>query len=176
MSTLPAERDYLSVLPALLLIGAGVGSTFPALSIGSMGSIQGQELGLGSGIVNMSRQVGFAIGIALIVAVFTGSIDNQIKDARNEVAAVLGDNSQSKARFFASLEDPADPNGPRAEPHTAAEQKASTIVREHVRDSYGVAFRVAAFVTLLGIPFTLTMRRRPMDTQRSPDAPAASSA
>src|SRR4030095_11724243 len=78
-----------------------------------MGPTQGQELGLGSGIVNMSRQVGFAIGIALLVAVFTG---------------VLGD---------------------------------QTTNIEHVRDAYGAAFRVAPVVTLLSIPFTLTMRRRP---------------
>jgi MFS transporter len=175
MSTLPAKPDYPSVLPALLLIGAGVGSTFPALSIGSMGSIRGQELGLGSGIVNMSRQVGFAIGIALMVAVFTGSIDNQIKDARHEVAALLKDDTQSRARFLDSLENPADPNTPRAKPHSAVERKASEIVGEHVRDSYGVAFRVAAFVTLLGVPFTLTMRRRPMDAHGPPDPPAAAS-
>jgi EmrB/QacA subfamily drug resistance transporter len=113
MSTFPAEPDYPRVLPALILIGAGVGATFPAISIGSMGSIQGQELGLGSGIVNMSRQVGFAIGIALLVAVFTGALGDQVNNA------------------------------------------------EHVRDAYGAAFRVAALVTLVGIPFALTMRRRP---------------
>jgi EmrB/QacA subfamily drug resistance transporter len=173
ISTLPANRDYLSVLPALILIGAGVGSTFPALSIGSMGSIRGQELGLGSGIVNMSRQLGFAIGIALIVAVFTGSIDNQIKDARREVAVLLKDDSRSRGRFLASLQDPADPNRPRAKPRTAVEQKASAIVGEHVRDSYGVAFRVAAFVTLLGIPFTLTMRRRPAEAAQAEEPAAA---
>ena len=49
----------------------------PPSTIGSMGSIRGQELGLGSGIVNMARQVGFAIGIALFVAVFTGTIDDE---------------------------------------------------------------------------------------------------
>ena len=58
---------------------------FPAVTIGSMGSIRGQELGLGSGIVNMSRQVGFAIGVALFVAVFTGAIDDRVADARQEV-------------------------------------------------------------------------------------------
>ena len=52
-----------------------MGATFPAVTIGSMGSIPGQELGLGSGIVNMSRQVGFAVGVALFVAVFTGTIE-----------------------------------------------------------------------------------------------------
>jgi EmrB/QacA subfamily drug resistance transporter len=113
ISTLPAQPDYLQVLPGLVLMGAGVGATFPALSIGSMGSIQGQELGLGSGIVNMSRQVGFAIGIALLVAVFTGQV---------------GDHTTNP---------------------------------EQLRDAYSAAFRVAAFVTLLAIPFSLAMRRGP---------------
>ena len=128
MSTLPAEADYSHVLPALLLIGAGVGAMFPAVSIGSMGSIQGQELGLGSGIVNMSRQVGFAIGIALLVAVFTGALGDQTTNI------------------------------------------------EHVRDAYGAAFRVAALVTLLAIPFTLTMRLRPGEVASAAPAPAHAAA
>ena len=38
------------------------------------------------------------------------------------------------------------------------------MVNEEVRDAYGAAFRVGAFVALLAIPFSLTMRqalRRP---------------
>ena len=76
-SDFPARPDYLHVLPPLVLIGAGMGAVFPATNVGAMGSIRGQELGLGSGIVNMSRQVGFAIGVALLVSVFTGQLDHQ---------------------------------------------------------------------------------------------------
>jgi hypothetical protein len=36
-----------------------------------------------------------------------------------------------------------------------------------------VAFRVAAFVTLLGIPFAVTMRRRPGEAHRAEAAAAA---
>ena len=103
-----------------------------------MGSIRGQEVGLGSGIVNMSRQVGFAIGIALFVAVFTGTIDNE----RQRGAA-----PHRRAR--------------------AAQQGADAeIVREEARDAYGKAFLVGGFVVLLGIPFSLTMRRGPSDVHR----------
>jgi EmrB/QacA subfamily drug resistance transporter len=175
MSTFSAEADYLGVLPALVLIGAGVGATFPAVSIGSMGSIQGQELGLGSGIVNMARQVGFAIGIALLVAVFSGSIDSQLKDAGREVAALPNATCRpsecQRELFFASAED----GRIKADPRTPFGQRAQTVVREHVRDAYGAAFEVAALVTLLAIPFALTMRRRPMDTAAS-QAPAAAAA
>ena len=87
LCALPAEPDLLGAVWRLALVGAGVGATFPAVSIGSMGSIRGQELGLGSGIVNMSRQVGFAIGVALFVAVFTGAARaTQVPRSRSELA------------------------------------------------------------------------------------------
>jgi MFS family permease len=65
----PADPDYLRVLGPLLLTGAAMGAAFPAINVGAMGSVRGQELGLGSGIVNMSRQLGFALGVAVLVAV-----------------------------------------------------------------------------------------------------------
>jgi EmrB/QacA subfamily drug resistance transporter len=174
LSGLPAERHYLDVLPALILMGAGVGAAFPAVTIGSMGTITGQELGLGSGIVNMARQVGFAIGVALLVAVFTGTIDNNLKDARNEVAALYRkDCPPAKCRPPVNFTNASDPNSPTLEPRNPVERTALGIVEEHVRDSYGAAFRVAAFVTLLGIPFALTMRRRPGEVASSAAAAAA---
>jgi EmrB/QacA subfamily drug resistance transporter len=135
MSTLPAEPSFWSAAWRLALLGIGIGGAFPAVTIGSMGSIRGQELGLGSGIVNMSRQVGFAIGIALFVAVFTGAIDDQASEARRRIA---------------TIEQP-------------SKERVRTIVREEERDAYGKAFFAGGLVVLLGIPFSLTMRRKPSD-------------
>ncbi|MDQ3935118.1 MAG: DHA2 family efflux MFS transporter permease subunit [Actinomycetota bacterium] len=70
--TAPADPDYLRVLGPLVLTGAAMGAAFPAINVGAMGSVRGQELGLGSGIVNMSRQLGFALGVAVLVAVLEG--------------------------------------------------------------------------------------------------------
>jgi amino acid transporter len=167
LSGLPAEPSLWSALWPLALVGLGVGATFPAVSIGSMGSVRGQELGLASGIVNMARQVGFAIGVALLVAVFTGTVDGNVADARKEVAALTRDSALtstdrrhlSRAVFV----DPSNPSAARPEPRTPVERRARMIVNEEVRDSFGAAFRVAALVTLLAIPFSLTMRRRPSD-------------
>jgi EmrB/QacA subfamily drug resistance transporter len=91
LSTLPAEPDLLGAIWRLAIVGLGVGATFPAVSIGSMGSIRGQELGLGSGIVNMARQVGFAIGVAVFVAVFTGAAGDAAgsADLRDAYAAAF---------------------------------------------------------------------------------------
>jgi EmrB/QacA subfamily drug resistance transporter len=145
LAALPAESSFGAAAWRLALLGIGVGAAFPAVTIGSMGSIQGQEIGLGSGIVNMSRQVGFAIGIALFVAVFTGTIDHKRQDARERIATL--------------------PSPTRSE--------AREIVREEVRDAYGRAFLVGGFVVLLGLPFSLTMRRGPADVHRGSEAAAA---
>jgi hypothetical protein len=176
LSEFPAEPSYGSVLGALVLMGAGVGATFPAVSIGSMGSIRGQELGLGSGIVNMSRQVGFAVGVALLVAVFSGSVDDEIVSARQQVAALTRDSDLTPAERSRvterALADPSDPETSVVKPATGIERRADRIVDEHVRDSFGAAFRVAAFVTLLAIPFSLTMRRLPAGVTAAEPAPA----
>jgi predicted MFS family arabinose efflux permease len=145
LAALPAEPSFGAAAWRLALLGAGVGAAFPAVTIGSMGSIQGQEIGLGSGIVNMARQVGFAIGIALFVAVFTGSLDDQRREARERVAALPS-------------------------PTRSASQE---IVREEMRDAYGRAFFVGGVVVLLGIPFSLTMRRGPADVHRGSEAAVA---
>jgi EmrB/QacA subfamily drug resistance transporter len=178
LSRFPAEPDFQSVLGPLVLMGAGMGATFPAVSIGSMGSITGQELGLGSGIVNMSRQVGFAVGVALLVAVFTGTIDNEIASARKQVSSLTTQASLTPAQTAhvnrSAFTDPRNPNNRPPPARTPLERQARRIVDEHVRDSYGAAMRVAAFVTLLGIPFSLTMRRRPGEVgERGPEAAAA---
>ena len=170
LSAMPAEPDYSSVLPPLVLMGAAMGATFPAMNIGSMGSITGQELGLGSGIVNMSRQVGFAVGVALLVAVFTGTIKTELTSARKEIDAVYP-NSQT----IIFLQDAVNPSGRRIKPRTPTERRTLAIVNEHVRDSYGAAIRTAGFVTLLAIPFSLTMRRRPGEAA-SPEMLAAAAA
>ena len=178
LSALPAEPDYSAVVAPLILMGAAMGAVFPAMNIGSMGSITGQELGLGSGIVNMSRQVGFAVGVALLVAVFTGTIDDEIRSAQKEVTKLEQTrNTGDRGSFTLLLAlESGDPTISLPNPATGSEREARHIVLEHVRDSYGAAIRTAAFVTLLAIPFSLTMRRRPGEAATPEMAAAAAAA
>jgi EmrB/QacA subfamily drug resistance transporter len=177
MSGLPAEPDYLKVLPALVLVGIGMGAMFPALNVGAMGSISGQELGLGSGIVNMSRQVGFALGVAILVAVFTGTIDDNAREARPkavQIANAAGLSPQERGRLFREVfsRQAAEGGGSTFEPHGPVELKLDHIANEAARDSFSSGFKVAGFAVLLAIPFALTMRRRPAEAH-SPEALAA---
>jgi EmrB/QacA subfamily drug resistance transporter len=164
-SSIPAEPDYLSMLPPLLMIGAAMGAIFPAINVGSMASVPGQELGLGSGIVNMSRQLGFTLGVAILVAVFTGVIDDEIKDARRQIVAAAGsaglNGTETRQLVQRAFVDPTEAGAQRVEPRTALEQRAASESREAARDAFAAGFRVAGLATLLAIPFALVMRRRP---------------
>ena len=92
VSFLPSTADdawaYIRILPGLLMIGAGMGIGFPALNVGAMGAVTGQDLGLASGVLNTSRQLGAALGVAILIATFGGALhahmswfaDDEIED------------------------------------------------------------------------------------------------
>ena len=63
----PVDGGYLAdVLPGTLLLGAGVGVSFPALMMLSMSGATASDAGLTSGLVNTTVQVGAALGLAVL--------------------------------------------------------------------------------------------------------------
>jgi EmrB/QacA subfamily drug resistance transporter len=182
LAGLPAAPDYIKVLPALVLIGGAMGAAFPSLNVGAMGTVTGQEVGLGSGIVNMSRQLGFAIGVAVLVAVFTGAVKDKIPAARAQATAAAQKAGYDRRRqgevvqrAFAS----ANPNGgTHFAPRNDVERSAAAAAGGAARDAFSDAFRVAALAALLGLPFAALMRSPPSTYQEAADrasrpAPAA---
>jgi MFS family permease len=54
------------ILPAFLLIGLGMGTTFmPAMSLATYG-VEPRDAGIASAMINTSQQIGGAIGVALL--------------------------------------------------------------------------------------------------------------
>lgn len=66
LARLDVDSPYLAAWPAYLLIGLGYGLAVPAVSAAAMGSIPAARAGVASGILNASRQVGAAIGLAVL--------------------------------------------------------------------------------------------------------------
>jgi EmrB/QacA subfamily drug resistance transporter len=62
--------DYVGqVLPGTLMTGAGVGLTLPTFMATGASSLPPQSFATGSAVVNMLRQVGLAVGVAILIAV-----------------------------------------------------------------------------------------------------------
>ena len=75
----PVDASYwVDVLPALLLVGVGVGTSFPSLMTLAMSGATPQDAGLASGVVNTSMQVGGAIGIAVLASLYTELTQNLV--------------------------------------------------------------------------------------------------
>lgn len=70
-----AEPAYASeMLPGQLLTGAGVGLVLPSLAGAATASLPPARFATGSAVFTMTRQLGFVLGVAILVAVL-GSVD-----------------------------------------------------------------------------------------------------
>jgi EmrB/QacA subfamily drug resistance transporter len=60
-----------ALVPGFLLIGAGVGLGMPVLTSSAMSAVSFERFGMAAGAVNTARQLGYAIGIAVLGSVFS---------------------------------------------------------------------------------------------------------
>lgn len=75
-SRVSADGSYLSdVLVPSLLVAAGLGTAFVPVTITAMAGVAPAEAGLASGLVNTSRQMGGALGLAILATVATARTD-----------------------------------------------------------------------------------------------------
>jgi EmrB/QacA subfamily drug resistance transporter len=70
LTRLPVGGQYFwDLFPAFVLGGAGMGFSFVPVTIASLAGVERSDAGVASGLINTSRQVGGAIGIAAVSAV-----------------------------------------------------------------------------------------------------------
>ncbi len=88
----PVDGNYLTdLLPPFLLIGVGVGTSFPAIMTLAMSGATPEDAGLASGLVNTSMQVGGAIGLAVLATLSTER--TELPARRRRVASLQALNS-----------------------------------------------------------------------------------
>jgi MFS family permease len=69
---LPTHGHYVTdLLPSFILIGLGLGLSFVAVTIASLAGVPPESAGIASGLVNTSRQVGGAVGLAAVTTIAT---------------------------------------------------------------------------------------------------------
>jgi EmrB/QacA subfamily drug resistance transporter len=86
---IPVHGHYVvDVLPTLLLLGTGIGASFPALMALAMSGATPSEAGLASGLVNTTAQVGGALGLAVLATLST-TRTNHLLAGGDDLAAAL---------------------------------------------------------------------------------------
>ena len=69
-AVLTAGSEWSVVLPGLFLVGVGAGLVLGPLSAAAMAAVTGPSAGMAAGAVNTFRQLGYAVGIAVLGEVF----------------------------------------------------------------------------------------------------------
>ena len=86
-SRVPVDATYVrDLLPAMVLLGIGVGLAFPALTSLAMSGATPSESGLASGLFQTTQQVGAALGLAVLATLST---------TRTESLRAAGDSASS---------------------------------------------------------------------------------
>jgi EmrB/QacA subfamily drug resistance transporter len=87
----PVHADYwLDMFPSMLLLGVGAGLSFPSLMTLAMSGATESDSGLASGVVNMSLQVGGALGLAVLATLSTTRTTHLIETGSSRGSAITG--------------------------------------------------------------------------------------
>jgi EmrB/QacA subfamily drug resistance transporter len=81
LTRLPVEGHYFwDLFPAYVLGGAAMAFSFVPVTIASLAGVGRADAGVASGLINTSRQIGGAIGLAVVSAVVATSASNYATD------------------------------------------------------------------------------------------------
>jgi EmrB/QacA subfamily drug resistance transporter len=87
----PVNGSYVAdVLPALIVVALGIGTSFPALMTLAMSGATQEDAGLASGLVNTSAQVGGALGLAVLATLSATRSDHLLGAGKSTAAALTG--------------------------------------------------------------------------------------
>ncbi|MGI8879958.1 MAG: DHA2 family efflux MFS transporter permease subunit [Jatrophihabitans sp.] len=147
---LHSTADWHALLVGLAISGVGVGLAAPALSSTAMGAVPLQRGGMAAGAVNTARQLGFALGIAVLGSVFAARAQHSLggaslTDAAGQAKAIAGGQAQQIVAHV--------PEGSRQHVATVVRAAATSGLQGTVLVA-GVCGVVAAVITvgLLGKP------------------------
>jgi EmrB/QacA subfamily drug resistance transporter len=75
LARVSGHADYAShVLPAMFVIGAGLGMSFVPITISATNGVAAGDSGLASGLLNTTQQVGGSLGLAILSSVSTSRV------------------------------------------------------------------------------------------------------
>src|SRR6202011_2320541 len=89
LTRIVGHGDYAShVLPAIILLGAGLGMSFVPITIAATNGVAAGDSGLASGLLNTTQQVGGSLGLAILSSVSTSRTTSALHAGQSLPAAL----------------------------------------------------------------------------------------
>ena len=101
MTLVSADSSWTAVLPGLIVSGLGVGMATPVMMSAALATVPRERVGMASGAVNTGRQLGYALGIAVLGTVFANRVqafvtaDGHLADPHGAASALSGGRAQA---------------------------------------------------------------------------------
>ncbi len=151
MTGVDAGSSWLHLLAGLVLVGAGTGLANPLATFTHLGVLPPAQGGLASGINDTARQLGLAVGIAVLGAVLQSTIAGRVEERTDGLGAARGAVTDRIA------------DGDVA----AATQLAPAAARDSLRSTYEAAFAsglnelllISVVLALIGLAAALVLVR-----------------
>ena len=178
---LDASASQADIIWRGAILGLGLGFTMPTMSAAAMGSVPDRSRGVASGALNMMRQIGFTLGIALLVSLFTHAVTVNTTAATTQAVQYVQQQSQlppqvqqqivaalgkAAATGSSGVADalksaaPAPANSAQAKTQEKLVATITSIYKNTIAKSFPLPFYFAALAAALAlIPALMTGRR-----------------
>jgi MFS family permease len=159
-----SSTTFWALLPGLLLHGIGIGFATSQLTNVVLSDIPPQKSGSASGAAGMVRQVGTALGIALIGAIFVSQAASHVADALVRVPELP---AQVQQQIVAGVGTGIG-GAPEAPPGAPAEvvAKVSGAISDAIADASKPAVAFAGVVVAIGALLSLLVPNIPPEVER----------
>ncbi len=154
------STSFWALLPALMLHGVGIGFATSQLTNVVLSDIPPQKSGSASGAAGMVRQVGTALGIALIGAIFVSQATSHV---RHDLSRAPGIPQAVREQVVASVGDGIGGGAPVGAGNSVVGRQISTIVSNGVADAARPAVAFAGVVVTLGAAISLLVPNIPAE-------------
>jgi EmrB/QacA subfamily drug resistance transporter len=152
---LNSHSEWTALLAGLLLTGAGIGLVNPTVAEAAIGVVPAAKAATGAAINNTFRQVGVAVGIAALGAVFQGQTESRLGDLLANGPPAL----QGQAGELA----PAVASGNADAAIAAAPPEAQAFLADAAREAFlsglNEIFLIAGVTALVGAALSLVLIR-----------------
>ena len=152
MALLTGESGYGHVVLGVLLVSSGMALGFPTSTAAIVGSLPLDKAGVASAVNDTTREVGAAVGIALLGSLLSAGYRRGLGDALDQIPAQMAEIARDSvgAALVVAQRDPAG----------VGEQIAAT-ARDAFANGYSLAMTAGA--ALLAVTGLIVIRRWPAD-------------
>ncbi len=154
------DTTFFNLLPGLIAHGIGIGFATSQLTNVVLSDIPPAKAGSASGASGMVRQVGTALGIALIGAIFTSRSAQRIRVGLNRISGLT---AAQRDQILAGAT-----NGLGKPPAAGANPQVASAVSSGIVDAARAAVTFACVIVVIGALLSLLVPNIPPDTQSRP--------